>query len=130
MAEGGGLLNDPRSCRFNLPNNLQVGESHLKWGEYVSFGCICSPLCSPSLVQFLSSFFAVGSSAQSAWSRAIPFLSTGPYSHIWMAFDRIFKTLSEERVTLRPEFCIENYLNDPRVTPEDQLQTQLLVPIF
>jgi AraC family transcriptional regulator len=57
------------------------------------------------------------------------FLLTGPYSHIWMAFDRIFKTLSEKRVTLRPEFCIENYLNDPRVTPEDQLQTQLLVPI-
>jgi effector-binding domain-containing protein len=46
-----------------------------------------------------------------------------------MAFDRIFKMLSEERVTLRPEFCIENYLNDPRVTPEDQLQTELLVPI-
>jgi AraC family transcriptional regulator len=57
------------------------------------------------------------------------FLLTGPYSHIWMAFDRIFKTLSEKRVTLRPEFCVENYLNDPRVTPEDQLQTQLLVPI-
>jgi AraC family transcriptional regulator len=57
------------------------------------------------------------------------FLLTGPYSHIWMAFDRIFRTLSEKRVTLRPEFCIENYLNDPRVTPEDQLQTQLLVPI-
>ena len=46
-----------------------------------------------------------------------------------MAFDHIFKKLSEKRVTLRPEFCIENYLNDPRVAPEDQLQTQLLVPI-
>jgi AraC family transcriptional regulator len=57
------------------------------------------------------------------------FLLIGPYPHIWMAFDRIFKTLSEKPVTLRPEFCIENYLNDPRVTPEDQLQTQLLVPI-
>ena len=57
------------------------------------------------------------------------FLLIGPYSHIWMAFDRIFKTLSEKRVTLRAEFCIENYLNDPRVTPEEQLQTQLLVPI-
>jgi AraC family transcriptional regulator len=57
------------------------------------------------------------------------FLLIGPYSHIWMAFDRIFKSLSEKRVTLRPEFCIENYLNDPRVTPEDQLQTELLVPI-
>lgn len=57
------------------------------------------------------------------------FLLIGPYSNIWMAFDRIFKTLAEKRVTLRPEFCIENYLNDPRVTPEDQLQTELLVPI-
>jgi AraC family transcriptional regulator len=57
------------------------------------------------------------------------FLLTGPYSHIWMGFDRMFKTLSEKRVTLRPDFCIENYLNDPRVTPEDQLLTQLLVPI-
>jgi AraC family transcriptional regulator len=57
------------------------------------------------------------------------FLLTGPYSHIWMAFDRIFKTLSEKRVPLRPEFCIENYLNDPPVTPEDRLQTELLVPI-
>ena len=57
------------------------------------------------------------------------FLLTGPYSHIWMAFDRIFKTLAEQKVELRPEFCIENYLNDPRVTPEDRLQTELLVPI-
>jgi DNA gyrase inhibitor GyrI len=57
------------------------------------------------------------------------FLLTGPYSHIWMAFDRIFKALSDKSVTLRPEFCIEKYLNDPRVAPEEQLQTQLLVPI-
>ena len=57
------------------------------------------------------------------------FLLTGPYSDIWMAFDRIFKTLDEKRVELRPEFCIENYLNDPRSTPEDKLQTELLVPI-
>jgi DNA gyrase inhibitor GyrI len=48
------------------------------------------------------------------------FLLTGPYSHIWMAFDRIFKTLAEKKVELRPEFCIENYVNDPRSTPEDQ----------
>lgn len=57
------------------------------------------------------------------------FLLTGPYSHIWMAFNLIFNALSEKRVELRPEFCIENYLNDPRVTPEDQLQTELLIPI-
>lgn len=57
------------------------------------------------------------------------FLLTGPYSQIWMAFDSIFKTLAEKNVELRPEFCVENYLNDPRVTPEDQLKTELLVPI-
>lgn len=56
------------------------------------------------------------------------FLLTGPYSHIWPAFDRIFKTLAE-KVELRPEFCIENYLNDPRFTPEEKLQTELLIPI-
>jgi AraC family transcriptional regulator len=57
------------------------------------------------------------------------FVLVGPYSQIWMAFDKIFKTLAERKVALRPEFCIENYVNDPRVTPEDKLQTELLVPI-
>lgn len=57
------------------------------------------------------------------------FLLTGPYTQIWPAFDRMFKTLAEKKVGLRPEYCIENYLNDPQVTPEDQLKTELLVPI-
>ncbi len=57
------------------------------------------------------------------------FLLTGPYSHIWPAFDRMFKTLADANVQLRPEFCIENYLNDPRFTPEEKLLTELLVPI-
>ena len=57
------------------------------------------------------------------------FVLTGPYAQIWIAFDRIFQTLAEAKVALRPEFCIENYVNDPRVTPEDELRTELLVPI-
>ena len=57
------------------------------------------------------------------------FLLAGPYSQIWTAFDQIFQRLAEEKVELRPEFCIENYLNDPRLIPEDQLRTELLVPI-
>ena len=57
------------------------------------------------------------------------FLLTGPYSQIWPAFDRIFKSLAEKKIELRPEFCIENYLSDPRFTPEEKLQTELLVPI-
>jgi AraC family transcriptional regulator len=57
------------------------------------------------------------------------FLLTGPYSQIWAAFSQIFKTLGTSEVTLRPEFCIENYLNDPKVTPEKELLTELLVPV-
>jgi len=57
------------------------------------------------------------------------FVLTGPYSQIWIAFNQIFKTLAEGKVELRPEFCIENYLNDPKVTPEDQLKTELLIPV-
>ena len=57
------------------------------------------------------------------------FLLTGSYAQIWPALDRIFKQPAEAKVTLRPEFCIENYLNDPRTTPEAQLKTELLIPI-
>lgn len=67
--------------------------------------------------------------------RAIPkgnyakFVLTGPYSDLWTAFDRVFKTLAERKVGLRPEFCIENYVNDPRTTPEAELKTEILVPV-
>lgn len=57
------------------------------------------------------------------------FVLTGPYAHIGMAFDRIFKTLKAKQVALRSEFSIENYLNDPLTTPESELKTELLVPI-
>jgi AraC family transcriptional regulator len=57
------------------------------------------------------------------------FLLTGPYSQIWIAFNQVFKTLAENKVELRQEFCIENYLNDPKVTPEKELLTELLVPV-
>jgi AraC family transcriptional regulator len=57
------------------------------------------------------------------------FVLTGPYAHIGAAFNRIFQTLAAKQVALRPEFCIENYLNDPRTTPESELKTELLVPI-
>ena len=56
------------------------------------------------------------------------FLLVGPYAHIAPAFDQVFKTLAEKQVQLREEYCIENYLNDPKVTPEDQLKTEILVP--
>lgn len=57
------------------------------------------------------------------------FLLTGPYSQIWIAFSQIFRALAESKTPLREDFCIENYINDPKTTPEDHLQTQILMPI-
>ena len=57
------------------------------------------------------------------------FLLSGAYSQIWIAFSQIFRALAESSVRLREEYCIENYINDPKVTPEDQLQTQILIPV-
>ena len=57
------------------------------------------------------------------------FFLTGRYARIWMAFDGAFTILAEKKVTLRSEFCIENYLNNPSVTPEGELKTELLIPI-
>jgi len=56
------------------------------------------------------------------------FVLTGPYSHIWAAFTQIFKTVADKKLKLREEYCIENYLNDPKLTPEDELKTELLLP--
>lgn len=57
------------------------------------------------------------------------FLLSGSYAQIWPAFNQIFKMLAEHQVALRPEYCIENYVNDPRTVLEDQLKTELLIPI-
>jgi len=56
------------------------------------------------------------------------FILKGPYTQIWMAFEKVFRILAEEGVELRKEFCIENYVNDPKTTPEDQLLTEILIP--
>jgi AraC family transcriptional regulator len=57
------------------------------------------------------------------------FLLTGAYSQISPAFSQVFRALSEDSVTLREDYCVENYLNDPRNTPEEQLLTEILVPV-
>jgi effector-binding domain-containing protein len=41
---------------------------------------------------------------------------------------RVFQIVSERKIQLRDDFCIENYANDPRVTPEPELITQILIP--
>jgi effector-binding domain-containing protein len=56
------------------------------------------------------------------------FVLTGPYSQLPEATGRVFEIVSKTNMMLRSDFCIENYVNDPRATPEDKLITEILVP--
>lgn len=56
------------------------------------------------------------------------FVLTGPYSDLPRASGRVMEIASAAKFPLRDDYFIENYLNDPKATPEDQLITQILVP--
>jgi|ERR1700722_592461 effector-binding domain-containing protein len=56
------------------------------------------------------------------------FVLTGPYSDLGEASGRVFEIVSETKIQLRDDYCIENYVNDPRTTPEQQLITEILIP--
>lgn len=57
------------------------------------------------------------------------FTLTGSWTGVWPAFEKIFRALAESKMELREGACIENYLNNPETTPEEELLTELLVPI-
>jgi effector-binding domain-containing protein len=56
------------------------------------------------------------------------FVLTGPYQNLGEATGRTVKLVAEKHVPLRDGYNIENYVNDPRVTPEDELVTEILFP--
>ena len=56
------------------------------------------------------------------------FVLTGPYSDLPEACGRVFGIVSETKTQLRDDYCIENYVNDPRTTPEQQLVAEILIP--
>jgi effector-binding domain-containing protein len=56
------------------------------------------------------------------------FVLTGPYSNLPQASGRVFQIIAEKKIELRDDYCIENYANDPRTTPEDKLITEILLP--
>jgi DNA gyrase inhibitor GyrI len=56
------------------------------------------------------------------------FVLTGPYSNLPEASGRVWSIVSEKQIPLRDDFAIENYMNDPKTTPEDKLMTEILVP--
>jgi effector-binding domain-containing protein len=56
------------------------------------------------------------------------FVLIGPYSQLPKASGRVFEIVSEKKIQLRDDYCIENYVNDPRTTPEPELITEILIP--
>jgi len=56
------------------------------------------------------------------------FVLTGPYSQLPEASGRVWQLADEKKIEQRDDFAIENYVNDPRTTPEEQLITEILVP--
>jgi effector-binding domain-containing protein len=56
------------------------------------------------------------------------FILTGPYSDLPQASGRVFEMVSEKKIQVRDDYCIENYVNDPRTTPEPELVTEILIP--
>ena len=59
----------------------------------------------------------------------IRFTLTGSFSQLPEACGKVFEIVKAKNIALREDFYIENYVTDPRVTPEDQLVTEILVPV-
>lgn len=57
------------------------------------------------------------------------FVLTGAYSHLPEASGRVHEIVAEKHIPLRDDYNIENYINDPRETPEDKLITEILFPM-
>lgn len=56
------------------------------------------------------------------------FVYTGSYANLGMVSGKVFDIVKSTRLPVREGFFIENYPNDPKTTPEDQLITEIMVP--
>jgi len=56
------------------------------------------------------------------------FVLTGRFSDLSAATCRVFELASKNDWTLRADWCIEHYVTDPRITPEDQNVIEILIP--
>jgi DNA gyrase inhibitor GyrI len=57
------------------------------------------------------------------------FVLTGPYLNLPKASGRVFEIVAEKKIELRDGFFIENYVNNPRDTTEEELITEIMVPL-
>ena len=58
----------------------------------------------------------------------VRFVLTGPYTDLPQASGRVWEIVGEKKLEVRDDFAIENYVNDPSVTPPDQLITHIMIP--
>ncbi len=56
------------------------------------------------------------------------FVLTGSYANLPEATGRAWSMAAEKKIQVRDDFAIENYANDPKMTPVDELITEILVP--
>jgi len=56
------------------------------------------------------------------------FVLTGPFTQLGPATGLAVQRAREQHLALRDDFNIENYVTDPRVTPEDEYITEILFP--
>lgn len=63
-----------------------------------------------------------------AGGKYVRFVLTGPFTQLPEASRRAWEIVEEKKIDLRDDFAIENYLNDPSGTPEEKLQTEILIP--
>jgi len=56
------------------------------------------------------------------------FVLTGPYTQLGPATGRVMEMVKEQGIQVRDGWNIENYVNDPRVTPEAELISEICVP--
>lgn len=57
------------------------------------------------------------------------FVLTGAYTNLGAATGRACELVAQQQIPLRDDFNIENYVNDPRSTPEAELITEILFPV-
>ena len=60
--------------------------------------------------------------------RYVRFELTGPYDNLPQASGRAWAIVAEKKIEVRDDFAIENYVNDPRTTPPEQLITHIMIP--
>lgn len=57
------------------------------------------------------------------------FLLTGSHENVWLAFEKAFEYIVKSDFELEDSPCLENYLDDPSITPQSELRTEILIPI-